>query len=135
MANSRETFIKAEIAASLAIRNGAIVGPDIVSFHPVCDMEYDDGTNMTTVVGMFATASDKKLVDACGFNSLDFMPKRGKLVRIVLPKLTVREIRSLEQQLPKLQNENLNRGPIPAVEARAFANLYCYLPNFAVLES
>lgn len=129
------SIIFAEIEAALAVRNGQAAAADIFSFQPICEMEYDDGTKMTTVVGIFSAASDSRLVAACGFNRLDFMPARGRLVRIRVPKLTVREIRGLEQKLPKLPGGRLDRGAIPAGEARAFANLYRYLPNFAVLET
>lgn len=128
-------IILAEIEAALAVRNGQVAAPDVVSFTPICDIEYDDGTKMTTVTGIFATARDRPLVVECGFNRLDFMPASGRLVRIRVPRLTAREARSLEQKLPKDADGVLDRGPIPADEARAFANLYRYLPNFAVLET
>ena len=128
-------MIKMEIDAALAVRNGQSVAADSLSFRPICDINYDDGTKMATVVGIIAAAKDSKLVANCGFKRLDFMPARGRLVRIDVPKLTVREIRKLEQQLPKLGGRKLDCSPIPAAEARAFGNLYRYLPNFAVLES
>lgn len=129
------SIIKTEIEVALAVRNGQTVGPDTLSFRPICGIEYDDGTKMATVVGIIAATEDSKLVANCEFDRLDFMPARGRLVRIDVPKLTIREVRKLEQQLPKLAGSKLDCSPIPAAEARAFGNLYRYLPNFAVLES
>lgn len=130
-----QTMLKAEIGAALAVRNGTAARTDVLSFKPICDIEYDDGTNMTTVVGIVAANRDNETVADCGFRQLDFLPRTGRRVRIIVPKLTVREVRQLERQLPKLAGGKLERGPIPAREAKAFANLYRYLPNFAVLES
>lgn len=129
------SIIQAEIEAALAVRNGERMPADAFLFRPVCEIEYDDGTKMTTTVGIFHPKSDEHLVEACGFARMDFMPKRGKLIRIKVPKLTFREARSLEQKLPVQTGPRLDCGPIPAMEARAFAKLYRYLPNFAVLES
>jgi hypothetical protein len=131
---SRE-IIQDEIEASLAVRNGGAVAADTISFRSICDIEYDDGTKMTTVVGIFATERDRQLVSKCGFDRLDFMPPRGRLVRIRVPKVTAREARLLEQRLPKIAGGVLDRGQIPAADARAFASLYRYLPSFAVLET
>jgi hypothetical protein len=127
--------IKAEIDAALASRNAAISGSKVVKFIRICDFEYDDGTKMVTLVGMFAAEEDYERVLACGFRHLDFMPPSGRTVRITVPKLTNREIRALEQQLPTSRGGKIERRAIPADEARAFASLYRYLPNFAVLES
>jgi hypothetical protein len=90
---------------------------------------------MTTVVGIFVVASENHIIEECGFRRLDFLPARGKIVRIRVPKITLREARSLEQKLPKIGGKALDCKPIPASEARAFANLYRYLPNFAALET
>lgn len=128
-------IIRAEIEAALAVRNNGVSAKDIFSFKPICGIEYDDGTKMMTVVGIFSAAKDRRLVDQCGFNLLDFMPKSGKLIRIRVPKITVREARSLQQKLPKVPGRKVDRGAIPAGDAIAFANLYRYLPNFAALET
>jgi hypothetical protein len=129
------SIIDGEIDARLAVRNATLGQHQTVEFRPICEIEYNDGTRMTTTVGMFVARQDRQLVSACGFDQLDFLPTRGRLVRINVPKLTIPEIRELERQLPKMPGGNLDRGPIPAAEARAFASLYRYLPNFAVLEN
>jgi hypothetical protein len=124
-----------EIEQSLAVRNALIPDPEKMSFRTICEIEYEDGVKMTTVVGIFTSEADTPIFEACKFDSLDFMPARGSKIRIRIPKLTVREIRTLEQQLPRLPKKALSRGSIPAAEAKAFADLYRYLPNFAILES
>ena len=129
------SIIASEIEAALAVRNGPVQGADVLSFRPICEIEYEDGAKMTTIVGLLAAAKDDQFVEACGFDRLDFMPAHGRPVRIRVPNLTVREVRKLEQQLPQLRAGKLELGSIPAAEAKAFADLYRYLPNFAVLET
>jgi len=128
-------MLKMEIRAALAVRNATATRNERLTFKPICNLEYNDGTKMTTLVGVITSANDIKKFNECGFGSLDFLPRRGRRVRINVPKLTVREARWLERQLPLLADGKINRGPIPASEARPFAHLYRYLPNFAVLES
>ena len=106
----------------------------LIGFHPICEIEYQDGAKMTTIVGIFCSDEDaKSKLNLCEFESLDFLPAAGEPIRIVIPKLTVREIKSLERQLP-LGDIPLVHGNIPAEDARSFADFYRYLPSFAVLE-
>ncbi len=128
-------MVKLEVDTHLATRNARVTADNKLKFRPICELEYDDGTKMVTIVGLICRAADKELVAQCDFTRLDFLRARRRPIRIEVPKLTMREIRSLEQQLPRESGGILNRGSIPANEARAFERLYRYLPNFAVLES
>lgn len=130
---SRELLV-AEINEALAVRNIGIDLRDKIAFRSICDIQYSDGAKMTTLVGMFVATKDARLFKRCGFDNLDFIePKKERLIHIEVPKLTVREIRRLEQQLPKASGQWDLQG-IPAKDAKTFAALYRYLPNFAVLE-
>jgi hypothetical protein len=129
---SRE-MLQSEIKSSLATRNSGIPADEVVSFQLICEIEYSDGAKMTTLVGAFVAQKDTACFDTCGFAALDFLPSKGRLVRVDVPKLTVREIRRLEQLLPK-NPDGWEHDGIPAKDAKLFAALYRYLPNFAVLE-
>ncbi|MDO9413646.1 MAG: hypothetical protein Q7T81_13835 [Pseudolabrys sp.] len=124
-----------EIDEAVAKRNVEADDADKVKFLKICEIEYQDGAKMTTIVGMFISDGDQGKFDSCKFVDIDFMPDDQSPIRIVVPKLTVREIRKLEQQLPIGVGSVLDIGSIPKSEAEAFAELYRYLPNFAVLES
>lgn len=126
-------LLLAEIEGALAARNADKSALDAVGFHPICDFEYSDGAKMTTVVGIFVSRRDNALFKACGFKDLDFIDNKERLVHIEVPKLTVREIRHLEQQLPK--KRRLRLAGVPEKDAKKFATFYRYLPNFAVLEN
>jgi hypothetical protein len=128
-------MLASEIRSALAVRNAVIPEERRIVFHHVCDIEYEDGAKMTTAVGLFVANSDAGRVAECGFDRLDFMHHGTAVRRIRVPKLTIREIRSLERQLPQPNLDDLALGAIPRAEAEAFAEIYRYLPNFAVMES
>ena len=127
-------MISAQIEKALSVRNLGVSFDKASAFIPICEIDYEDGAKMTTLVGIFAETQDRELVARCGFGKLDFMPAQGQLIKIKVPILTVREIRYIEQQLPQA-GRALEPGEIPIGEAQRFASLYRYLPNFAVLEN
>lgn len=126
-------LMKQEIESELAARNSGHARAEM-EFHPICDLEYEDGAKMVTIVGLFHSPDDRGLLDQCHFESLDFMPAPNETIRIRVPKLTVREFRRLESQLPLALGGDLQLGTIPLGEARRFESLYRYLPSFAVIE-
>jgi Putative O-methyltransferase len=133
-ANLGRSMIYSEMQAALAIKNTGASAENVISFERVCGIEYRDGAKMTTLVGIFCSAEDiSTKLQSCDFLSLDFLPSDQKAIRIEVPKLTLREIRNLERQLP-ISSERLELGTIPGKDARRFASLYRYLPNFAVIE-
>jgi hypothetical protein len=121
-----------ELTAELAIRNAATDSK--TEFRIISEIEYEDNAKMTTIVGIFCSEEDISLLEQCHFDTLDFLNPSGGPVRIKVPKLTVREFRKLESQLPLAEGAELELGSIPISEARTFAELYRYFPNFAVLE-
>ena len=130
---SRDMFY-AEIERSLETRRLSD-SPNSVSYRQICDFEYEDGAKMTTLALAFFKDEEENKLNACRFDNLEFLNPDGKPVYIPTPKLTLREFRHLESQLPLPEGEDLNIGHIPVGEARGFASMYRYLPNFAVVES
>ena len=130
---SRE-MLRREIESALAVRNSAAEGPKI-NFRTICDIEYEDGAKMTTIVGIFHSDEDIPLIEQCHFDTMDFLAGRALPIRITIPKLTPREFRSLEAQLPLADGAELVVGSMPPADAQRFVELYRYLPNFAVLEN
>lgn len=120
-----------EIETVLARRNRNTENSPI-KFHPICEFEYEDGAKMTTLVGVFY--NDEAKLAECSFDALDFLPPGKRVVRIPVPKLTIREFRQLEKQLPLRAGQALEFGEIPPSEAKNFAQMYRYLPNYAVIE-
>jgi hypothetical protein len=122
-----------EIEAGLALRNASSTVE--MQFRLICEIEYEDGAKMTTLVGIIHSVSDLTIVNQCNFDSLEFLEGSMSPIRIDVPKLTVREFKRLECQLPLSQDAELQLGTIPVGEARGFQKMYRYLPSFAVLET
>jgi len=122
-----------EIDAELAIRNSSQTNAEMCR-RIICEIEYEDGAKMVTITVLFYSPEDEPLVDQCHFEGLDFLPNPLAPVRIAVPKLTVREFKKLESQLPLAPGGVLVLGSIPVTDANHFAKMYRYLPNFAVLE-
>ena len=121
-----------EIDSALKIRSAINLSEEI-KFKLICEFEYVDGVKMTTLVGIFYDDEDK--LDQCGFENLDFMTPGKSKVRIPVPKLTVREFKQLERQLPIKNGKALDFGEIPQKDGKQFTEMYRYLPNFAVIEA
>ncbi|MBP0439562.1 O-methyltransferase [Tianweitania sediminis] len=103
----------------------------------ICSFEYEDGAKMTSLVVIFYNEEERQKLESCAFEQMDFIPagEQDKPVYIPTPKLTLREIRNLEGQLPLPPGSVLNIGHIPASEAKSFAGMYRYFPNFAVVQN
>lgn len=129
---SRAMLIQ-EIHSELAIRNSSHADIEMCC-RLICEIEYEDGAKMATISVIFYSPQDESIMDQCHFEGLDFMPITATPIRITVPKLTGREFKRLESQLPLAHDGQLVLGTIPAADANHFAKMYRYLPNFAVLE-
>jgi len=122
-------------AIQVALRKRRLANPeDGVDLHTICEFEYEDGAKMTTLVVLFCAPEESEMFDSCKFDELEFLDGANPIY-IPTPKLTVKEFRHLESQLPLADNEMLNTGDIPPSEAKGFARMYRYFPNFAVVEN
>lgn len=126
-------LISAEIEQSLSVRN--MESTNKVEFTKIADIDYQDDAKMTTIVGIIVSESEKETLTTCAFDKLEFIPENTKRVLIDSPKLTIRELRHIEQQLPAQELSEISLGAIPETDAQKFIKLYRFLPNFAVLEA
>lgn len=126
-------MVSMEIEAALARRS--LSSGIKFTFHEICSIEYKDDAMMTTICGIFVLEDDLEKVQSCAFDKLDFLPDGQKKLRIEMPKLTIREIRHIEQKLPLDAGEVLEIEDIPEKEIQNFVKIYRYFPNFSVLES
>ncbi len=124
-----------EIESQLAIRNLGSDEQKIMEYREVCSIRYSDNAKMFTVCGVFVSREDENKFVKCEFESLNFLPIKGNRIEIEVPKLTLREIKALEKQLPLHTGKTIDCGAIPKKDASQFERLYRYLPNFAVLEN
>lgn len=118
------------------LKDRRLAEPDsAVSYRTICNFEYEDGAKMTTLALIFHSEEDEAKVNACGFDNLEFLDPLGAAVYIPTPKLTPREFRQLESQLPLQPGAQLEIGHIPLSETRGFADMYRYFPAFVAAEA
>jgi hypothetical protein len=103
-------------------------------FHQVLHFEYSDGTKMVTVGGVILADDQDAVLASCDFGSLDFVRTAGSEPYVLkLPKLTHRETRYLDQNLP-LRKETWERIGLKEAWARRYEEVYRWYPTFAETE-
>jgi len=127
-------LIAQEIETALSTRNAS--GEQHFQFHPITSINYQDDAKMTTIVGVIVENSEAEKYAACQFERLDFLQGRPQPVKIEVPKLTGRELKHIERQLPLAEGAQIDLGGgIPGKDAKLFVEMYRYFPNFAVVEA
>lgn len=134
LSRTSRSSIRQEIENSLRQVNVERQEQERIEFRQVTAFEYADGAKITTVGGVFVNHEDCGGFNNAGFGNLAFFRDGGDAFRIKVPMLTPREMRHLDRSLPCPPGEGLDRGPIPDEEAKRYASLYRYLPNFASYE-
>ncbi len=129
----RQTLILT-INEMLERRNGGLPRNRKLAFKTEMVFNYDDGCPMTSIGGVFVEASDEVKYKECNFKRLSFnCNKIEEPISIKVPYLTQREMRFVEQHLPKKFNSK-KFGFLPSSDIDAFRNFYRYLPSFASFE-
>lgn len=127
-------IIAEEIEGALAARNiGAHPGQHMCC-KQILNFRYEDGVKMMTVGFVLYDAGQQALFDMCRFSDLAFYRDGEERFEIAIPKLTTREIRTLEGKMPTTDMDLLALGAIPREDAQQYANIYRYFPNVAFVD-
>ncbi len=86
---------------------------------------------MLTVGWIFYEADDQSKFDACFFNELDFVRFEEEPFMIKVPCLTLKEMRHLNSQLPRVGTDEVDIPGVPTSDIKRYAELYRYFPTFA----
>ncbi len=129
----REVIIN-EIAVAIADRNGVLPPSQHMEFEQIFNFQYADGAHMLTVGGVFFDKGQRGLFTSCMFGDLNFVRPGPDAFRIGIPKLTLRELRMLEEQMPLAPGRRVAPGPMPRRDASQFVKIYRYFPNFATVD-
>jgi len=111
-------------------------------FKQLFNFKYNDGTPMYTFGGIIYNAKKHKAqIDKINFTDLPFINDKEEPFKIVLPNLTIKEIKFLESVMPKGINNKggikdvkklFNKNPmIPASDILKFSKIYQYFPVFS----
>jgi hypothetical protein len=123
-----------EVAVALQNVNDVRSPAQKMHFEQILHFHYKDGAQMLTVGGVLFDAGQRGLFDLCGFEGLDFVRRGDEFFKIDIPKLTRKEIRSLDAQMPLTDETALLCGTIPERDARQHMKIYRYFPHFVAAD-
>ena len=125
-------MIDGEIRRVLEERTTALPSGNRFEYLQLVHFRYSDSTPMITVGGLFFQAGQRTLVQQCDFESLDFVRFDSEPFKIRVPKLTFKEQRYIESQLP---NGAFPGSPgVPSQDIPAYRASYRHFPTFAEAE-
>lgn len=131
-------ILTAEILGTLSERNGGLANGNKLEYRQLFDFCYRDGDRMLTIGGLLFERGQKLNMESCGFHQLDFTRSstkaNSKPFFIEVPKLTYREIRHLDRQLPRAKNKRLALPRVRPEDVKNYENIYRYFPTFAETE-
>jgi hypothetical protein len=119
-----------EILKELADRNGPLEEDRKFYFRQLVHFQYADDAQMLTVGGLLYEKREEALLRRCGFDELPFVRDSEDAVVIRAPRLTQKEVRSLNAQLPRLPRDEVMLPGIPDSDVRDYASIYRYYPSF-----
>ena len=128
-------IILEEINRALSARNAVLHRTHQFEARQVFNFRYEDGVPMMTLAVVIVDAGQRGLLDLCSFDALDFVRTGEEHFKIAIPKLTPREIKALEAQMPNDDPSKLSLGAIPPRDAGQYTKLYRFFPNIAFVES
>ena len=89
---------------------------------------------MATIGGIIYDEKESILEAKCGFEKLDFFRPGEESYLIKVPKLTMKEIRHLDKQLPCKEINQIDSPSIPLNDIALYRQIYRYFPAFVEAE-
>ena len=131
-------ILTSHILETLAERNGGLSRENKFEFMQLFYFCYKDGSDrMLTVGGLVYEKGQSTNVAKCGFDLLSFVRdghRRKTPCLIDVPKLTYKEMRYLDRQLPRNKKGRLAVPKVPAADVKTYERIYRYFPTFAEAE-
>lgn len=125
---------KSIISRIIDTLHGRNIGSEKFFYKQLCFFNYQDGVEMTTVGFIFFTEQDLHKYEACNFNDLDYFSDSSEPYLIEIPNLTLKEIKTLMQNMPKVDKKNLPKGVFTDKDIEIFQKIYKYFPTFMDVE-
>jgi hypothetical protein len=133
-ANLFRRIIENEISETLTARNGVLIEDDRISYLRLFDFHYSDGARMLTTGGILYSQNQTPAVQACGFEELAYCNQANHPYLIPAPKLTYKERRHLDLQLPQADLSILERQGVPEKDVEEYSKVYRYFPHFSEVD-
>lgn len=129
-------IIHDRIEKTLRDRNGPIQPQSRINYEQLFHFQYADGVKMVTIGGLFSDSRDAQKLNSKHFSDLDFIRTAVAIepYRIESPVLTLREIRYLDERLPRLAQSAMHPKWLPESDRRKYAKIYRYFPSFSEVD-
>lgn len=123
-------IVENEINQTLNERNGGRENGAKLCYRPLFNFQYSDGAKMLTVGGVLYDEGQTHILNSCSFIDLPYITDASEKYRIEVPSLTFKEIRHLDEQLPRNESDTLSAPAVPIRDIRKYENIYRYFPAF-----
>jgi hypothetical protein len=127
-------IMNAAIDEGINDRNLAVPEDQQVTYRQFLFFWYDDGTPMVTIGGLVMNEADSSRFEKADLADLPFIRQHDEPYRLRPPKLTLRERRYIDQQLPRDPGTVLACAGILTEDLDEYARLYRYFPWFVEAE-
>ena len=123
-------IINNEISSTITDINGAREDGSKLCYEQLFNFHYSDNAKMLTVGGVIYDEGQAHLLSQCSFDDLPFITKENTPYHIEVPNLTFKEIRALDEQLPKKDGETLALPSVSQEDIEKYEKIYRFFPTF-----
>jgi hypothetical protein len=128
-------IVNDRIATTLMDRNGGRPPNAHMRYDQLFYFDYRDGQPMVTLGGIVYDVGQAPHVAACGFDASSAVRPGDEAFQLVVPRLTQKEVRHLNEQLPLADGAVLEAAGLEAIELDGYARIYRYVPTYVYAES
>jgi hypothetical protein len=137
LATTTRDIIYDHIEKTLHDRNAPLEESVKIRYEQLFNFQYADGVKMVTVGGLLTNESDRRKLNKRHFSDLDFIRTQDspEAYRIESPVLTLREIRYLDERLPRIARSAAHPKWLPEKDRKKYGKIYRYFPAFSEIEA
>jgi hypothetical protein len=128
-------IIQNEIADALNTRNGTLKKSARLIYEQCFNFRYADQSRMITVGGLIVDVKDKAKLSLKHFKDLEFLCPGEEAYHIEAPVLTSREVRYLNERLPRSHPQVRYPNWLPEADRKKYGKIYRYFPAFSEVEN
>jgi hypothetical protein len=129
-AKAYRKIISNEIHDSINSRNSGREINAKIHYKQLFNFHYSDGAKMLTTGGILYDEGQTHLVNQCEFDKVIFVRSDENEYKIEVPSLTLKEIRSLNENLPSNEDEELELPSVKPSDINRYRKIYRYFPMF-----
>jgi len=124
-----------QIQKTLSDRNAVLDSHRKLQFDQLFHFHYADGKPMMSMGGLIVNGSDRVKLAPKHFADLTFYRPEADAYLLENPLLTLREIKLLDEKLPRSAPEVDWPSWIPELERQRYGKVYRYFPSFSEVEN